>query len=71
MPKIRASFCIFDVPLCLLDHVFPPRVGIGSGRLGYTEIPPKTAAKKPLWINGAFCAVGLCSKHLFLAWLSV
>jgi hypothetical protein len=45
MPKIRASFCIFDVPLCLLDHVFPPRVGIGSGRLGYTEIAPKQRPK--------------------------
>ena len=27
MPKIRASFCIFGVPLCLLDHAFGPRVG--------------------------------------------
>jgi hypothetical protein len=38
MPKIRACFCIFDVPLCLLDHVFPPRVGIGSGRLASSRI---------------------------------
>src|SRR5262245_65343481 len=22
IPKIRASFCILDVPLCLLDHAF-------------------------------------------------
>ena len=27
MPKIRASLCIFGVPLCLLDHAFEPRVG--------------------------------------------
>src|SRR6516162_1212010 len=27
MPKIRASFRIFGVPLCLLDHAFGPRVG--------------------------------------------
>src|SRR5262249_38883163 len=31
IPKIRASFCIFDLPLCLLDHAFAPRDGIGPG----------------------------------------
>src|SRR6516225_7456763 len=65
MPKIRASFCIFDVPLCLLDHVF----WIGSWPPGYTEIPPKLRPKNrcgsmvyfTLWAYAA----NICFWHSF------
>src|SRR5215831_8724680 len=56
MPKIRGSFCIFDVPLCLLDHALRQALD-GFRPPGLYRNPSKTAAKKPLRINGAFCTV--------------
>ena len=54
MPRIRASFCIFAVPLCLLDHAFCA-IGIGPGCMVVVyRNPRKSEARKSLSFNGAF-----------------